>query len=327
MEDLVDRRHLRGLLIGAVAAVAGCGGATDRPSAAPAITPTTATTDHPQRTAPGMGRPGSQKWSPSPDLLAGIARAAGDSTGPAGVVVLSVRARGTASAGPLRVERAWSTIKVPLLVAYLDLVRRRRGAPSGVAALRRDERADAGKMITMSANEPANRFFLSLAKANGGTAGGARVLERVLRRGGDARTRVIAQRPDGARTFTWLGQTRWALRDGAGVYAALQRGDLAGRADTRFVLGLMRRVAGSQWGLRTALPSSIPLAYKVGVGQDPAGATTAEQYGIVGAGGDACVIAVAARAADEASAKAAVDRMAAAATGPVREGGGCGADG
>jgi len=46
----------------------------------------------------------------------------------------------------------------------------------------------------------------------------------------------------------------------------------------------------------------------------------------VGTGGDACVIAVAARAPDEVSAKAAVDRLAAAATRPVREGGGCGAD-
>ena len=247
-------------------------------------------------------------------------------TSPAGVVVLSVSARGAATAGPLRVERAWSTIKVPLLVAYLEHVRRRRGAPSGVAALRSDERAAASEMVTVSANEPANRFFLALARANGGTDRGARAVERVLRRGGDARTRVVAQPPDGARTFTWLGQTRWALRRGAGVYAALQRGDLTGRADTRFVLGLMRRVTGSEWGLRTAVPGSIPLAYKVGVGRDSAGATTAEQYGIVGTGGDACVIAVAARAPDEVSAKAAVDRLAAAATRPVREGGGCGAD-
>jgi hypothetical protein len=186
--------------------------------------------------------------------------------------------------------------------------------------------AAASEIVTVSANEPANRFFLALARASGGTAGGARAVERVLRRGGDARTRVVAQPPDGARTFTWLGQTRWALRRGAGVYAALQRGDLTGRADTRFVLGLMRRVTGSKWGLRTAVPGSIPLAYKVGVGRDSAGATTAEQYGIVGTGSDASVTAVAARAPDEVSAKAAVDRLAAAATRPVREGGGCGAD-
>jgi hypothetical protein len=209
--------------------------------------------------------------------------------------------------GSLVADRAWSTIKVPLLVAYLDL----RG---GAAKLRPDERETATQMITVSANEPANRFFLALADANGGVRGGAAAVERVLRRGGDRRTRVDARPPDGSRTFTWLGQTRWRLADGAAFHRALFEGDLASAADTRFVLRLMRGVTGSDWGLRTAVPKSVPLAYKVGLGRNPDGSITAEQYGIVGAAEDACVVGIVARGDDERSAKAAVTLIAKAAT-------------
>jgi len=298
MADLAHRRHLPVLLAVAAAAV-GCGG-DGEPSGAtrPDGTTTTTALVGPARPAPG-----------SPVLERAIER-----TGvPAGAVVLDMAGKPRV-VGPLRADRAWSTIKVPLLVAYLDL----RG---GAAKLTPSERAAATQMITVSANAPANRFFLALAGAKGGVRGGARAVERVLRRGGDDRTRVTARPPDGLRTFTWLGQTVWRLADGARWHRALVLGRVAADADTRFVLGLMRRVTGSDWGLRAAVPASEPLAYKVGLGATPGGAITAEQYGIVGSGDDACVIGIVARAGDEDGAKDAVTRIAKAA---VRPAAGCG---
>ncbi len=235
---------------------------------------------------------------------------------PAGAALAALAGGPVAAAGPLREQRAWSTIKVPLLVAYLQRV---RGAPS----LSAEGRADARAAITVSANEPANRLFLALAGREGGIARGVRAIERVLRRGGDETTRVTALRPDGRRTFTWLGQTPWRLVDGVRWYRALARGTVAGRADTRFVIGLMRSVEGSEWGVRTALPAAVPLAYKVGIGNDPSGAVEVEQYAIVGRGAGACVVALAARGGQEAGAKATADRLARVVTRPVRSGRGC----
>lgn len=255
-------------------------------------------------------KPPREPRTPSP-----VARAIEKAGVPAGAVVLPVAGGAPRASGPLRADRAWSTIKVPLLIAYLD-------SRGGAARLSPDERDAATRMITVSENEPANRFFLALARDNEGVNGGARAVERVLRRGGDERTRVTARRPDGARTFTWLGQTRWALADGARFHRSLYEGDVADAADTRFVLGLMRRLTGSDWGLRSAVGSSTPLAYKVGLGAAPGGEITAEQYGIVGQGDDACVIGIAARGGDEATAKAAVTRIARAA---VRPAAGCAA--
>jgi beta-lactamase class A len=299
MADLAHRRHLPVLLaVAAAALLSGCGG-DDEPAAAPTPPPTTATTT---ATAP---RP-----APRPDPLA---RAVDKVGGPAGAVMIDMTSK-PRPVGSLRADRAWSTIKVPLLVAYLDL----RG---GAAKLTPAERADATQMITVSANAPANRLFLALADAKGGVRGGARAVERVLRRGGDERTQVTARPPDNARTFTWLGQTVWRLADGARWHRALFEGRVADTADTRFVLGLMRRVTGSDWGLRTAVPSSEALAYKVGLGATLGGAITAEQYGIVGSGDDACVIGIVARAQNDDAAKDAVTRIAKAA---VRPAAGCG---
>jgi beta-lactamase class A len=242
--------------------------------------------------------------TPSPEPSA-VERAIAEAGVPAGAVVLAPGAA-PRPVGSLRAVRAWSTIKVPLLVAYLDL----RG---GAAKLSEDERDAATQMITVSANEPANRFFLALAGANGGTRGGARAIERVLRRGGDERTRVDARPPDDRRTFTWLGQTRWRLDDGAVFHRALFEGDVTSAADTRYVVGLMRRVIGSDWGLRVAVPETVGLAYKVGIGAAPDGTITAEQYGIAGTGASACVVGIAAEGPDERTAKAAVTGIARAA--------------
>jgi beta-lactamase class A len=296
---LAHRRHLP-VLLAVAAALGACGGDAEPAAAPPATTPTARTTSTtPARPAP---RP------------AELERAIERTGVRAGAVVLSADGE-PRPVGSLRADRAWSTIKVPLLVAYLDL----RGGP---AKLTEAERADATAMITESANEPANRFFLALADAKGGVRGGARAVERVLRRGRDDRTRVTARPPDDARTFTWLGQTVWRLADGATWHRSLADGGVANETSTRFVLGLMRRVTGSDWGLRLAVPRPEPLAYKVGLGRAPSGEITAEQYGIVGRGAEACVIGIVARGRDEDAAKAAVTRIAKVA---VRPAAGCAA--
>lgn len=303
----------------APAAACGSGGepATEESTTTPRTAPATASAPAGSPATRPAGRP----WRPGPALLGDLGDVA--RRGEGGAAIVSVAGGPVAATGPLRAPRAWSTIKVPLLVAFLRWAASERGRASGVAALTAGERADATATITVSDNEAANRLFLALAGGLGGPERAAQAIEATLRRGGDGTTRVLARRPDGARTFTWLGQTVWPLAHGVEVHRALARGRLAGAADTRFVLGLMRRLSRSDWGLRTALPAGVPLAYKVGVGADPDGRITTEQYGIAGRGPRACVIAVAARAGDEQAAKRVATDLASVASRPLEDGRGC----
>src|SRR5689334_1089329 len=106
MADLLDRRHLQVLLI--AVALAGCGG-DDSPRAAPP----------PPRTTSATAVPPVKGLKPAPRTPL-LERAVQRTGVPSGAVV--VGPTGTPRpVGLLGGDRAWSTIKVPLLVAYLDL--------------------------------------------------------------------------------------------------------------------------------------------------------------------------------------------------------------
>jgi hypothetical protein len=142
---------------------------------------------------------------------------------------------GTLAGGP-----AWSTIKVPLALAAVEL--------PGAAAL-------AEAAITVSDNEAARALWDLLGPPEVAAA----AVESVLAAAGDSETRVqteVVHPP-----YTSFGQTEWTL-------AAQQRfaAGLSAVAGSEPVLELMRRVIPEQrWGFGAVFPDA---AVKGGWGPD-----------------------------------------------------------
>ncbi len=177
--------------------------------------------------------------------------------------------------GELTESRAWSTMKVPVIVA-------------AVAAGRPDWDAIEAA-ITRSDNDAARRLWEQLAD---GTA----EVEAVLRSAGDNET--VLEREADPRGYSSFGRTVWSLTAAVSFYRALGRGDLLAPEDTNRVLDAMGRIVPEQrWGLG-ATPG---IRFKGGWGpsEAPGGGYEVIQVGIT----DSTVIAVAARAPDFESAK------------------------
>jgi hypothetical protein len=162
------------------------------------------------------------------------------------------------SFGERRAARAWSTMKVPVIVACIT---------SGRTDWHAIEAA-----ITRSDNDAALGLWAQLDD------GCARV-EAVLRRAGDAKT-VLEREPD-PRGWSPFGRTVWRLEAGATFYRALARGELLAAADTDRVLDAMARVVPEQrWGL-----GRVPdIRFKGGWGpsEEPGGGYEVIQFGISG---------------------------------------------
>jgi beta-lactamase family protein len=177
--------------------------------------------------------------------------------------------------GELRGGRAWSTMKVPVVVA-------------AIAAGRPDWRAIEAA-ITRSDNDAARLLWDALDD-------GAAEVEAVLRKAGDGQT-TLERDPD-PRGHSSFGRTVWSLSAAMGFYGALARGELLVEADTERVLDAMARIVPEQrWGL-----GGIPgIRFKGGWGpsEDPGGGYEVIQVGIVGP----TIIAIAARAEDFEAAK------------------------
>ena len=287
-------------LAAAALAVPGCGGnssSTASPRAEPAPTPTR--------------RPAAASWRAGPQWAARVRRAAARSGLPAGAAIASVRGGPITAAGSLRSDAAWSTIKVPLLVAYL----KRDPRPSAA------DRALERSLIVVSDNDAANTLFFRL----GGPRGAAGPLRATLAAAGDRETALAIRRPDGVRTFTWIGQTRWSLAAGVAYLRALARGRLARPRATAVVEELLLEAGRSAapWGLRAAVASDTRLAMKVGVGTGPGGEWTVRQLALLGPRRRACVVAVLARGPSEGQAKDAATAVARAAAPPALQERGC----
>ena len=177
--------------------------------------------------------------------------------------------------GELRESRAWSTMKVPVIVA-------------AIAAGRADWEAIEAA-ITRSDNNAARRLWDRLDD-------GAAEVEAVLRTAGDDRT-TLEHDPD-PRGYSSFGRTVWSLTGAMAFYGALARGELLPEADTERVLDAMGRIVAEQrWGL-----GQIPgIRFKGGWGpsEQPEGGYEVIQVGIAGPR----VIAIAARAEDFEAAK------------------------
>ena len=162
------------------------------------------------------------------------------------------------SFGERRAARAWSTMKVPVIVACIT---------SGRADWHAIEEA-----ITRSDNDAALRLWAQLDD-------GCAQVDAVLRRAGDAET-VLEREPD-PRGWSPFGRTVWTLEAGATFYRALARGALLAAADTERVLDAMGRVVPEQrWGL-----GQVPgIRFKGGWGpsEEPGGSYEVIQFGISG---------------------------------------------
>ena len=177
--------------------------------------------------------------------------------------------------GELRSGRAWSTMKVPVIVASIT---------AGRADWHAVEAA-----ITRSDNDAARRLWEGLDD-------GPAQVEAVLREAGDPETTL--EREADPRGWSSFGRTVWSLQAAGGFYRALANGELVARADTDRILDAMGRVVPEQrWGLGT-----VPgMRFKGGWGpsEDPGGAYEVIQIGIT----DGTVIALAATAPDFQTAK------------------------
>ena len=180
------------------------------------------------------------------------------------------------TSGELRACRAWSTMKVPVVVAAI--------------AAGRADRADIEAAITRSDNEAALRLW-------DGLNDGAAQVEAVLREAGDHET-TLERQPD-PRGHSSFGRTLWSLAAALGFYAALARGELLPAPERELILDAMSRVVPEQrWGLGTLQP---PIPFKGGWGpsESPDGGYEVIQVGIAGP----TMIAIAAREGDFEAAK------------------------
>jgi hypothetical protein len=187
--------------------------------------------------------------------------------------------------GPLQAGRTWSVIKVPLVLAYLRWRAAARSMPDGSRALTAAERAQVEQAIRDSDNRAARRLYERMAERFGLDGADGRI-ERIFDAAGET---GITIPKTGLHAF---GTTVWRLTDAVELFRALNDGELASGADTRYVLGLMSRISHrDSWGLRLAYGPGSRVAFKGGWGPDGA-QWSLEQVGIVGGGDSGYVIAI-----------------------------------
>ena len=164
----------------------------------------------------------------------------------------------TVTAGDTTALPAWSTSKVPLVMAAL-----KKSPQQGVTAPMR-------AAIINSDNAAAETIWASLGTADQA----AGVVTQVLRDGGDQSTAVPAQktRPE----YSVFGQTMWADDAAAGFAARLPCS-----AEGRTVVDLMRKVdANQQWGAAGSIGTE-PVGVKGGWGPGTDGAYLVRQLAVL----------------------------------------------
>ena len=176
----------------------------------------------------------------------------------------------TIEAGRTAPEAAWSTSKVPVLIAA-----NRMGAADSQLV---------SSAITYSDNEAAKAAWAGLEE---GTAG-AQAAQSVIAEAGDTATQVQSQvtRPD----FTAFGQTMWSVGNQAKFMAGVRC--VEGAQPIIDAMGVAD--PAQAYGLRT-LPGAL---MKGGWGPSPAGSYDVRQMGIVQLGGHDVAVALIASSPD-----------------------------
>ena len=267
-----------------VARPARAGGAAS--AAAPDGRPAASAGTQPDRPTSSAPAPGDTNGA-RPGMRASFSRL---EAGLPGRVVVSVREVGGASGqtfGADEPAHAWSTSKVPVLVALLAA---RHGG------LTQAEQGWARAAITASDNQSILALFSDLEGIRGGLARASEAVQELFRRSGDDQT-IVATAPPPPGAVTAFGQTEWSAQASARFLAALAGGCLIPSAQRDYVLGLMQQVVPSEsWGLGSA--GFAHVAFKGGWGPEPGGYLV-RQLGLVQtATGRAIAAAIVVRPAD-----------------------------
>lgn len=206
-------------------------------------------------------------------------------SGTNGIAVSSLSGEKISTLGNLRTGRAWSTMKVPVLVTLM-----RDYAEAG-KSLSSSEQANAAAALTRSDNDAAKALFRTLVSRNEDVDGASAKIDETLRASGDDRTNVNTVDPGNG--FTTFGQTEWSTAASAKFFRALANNCLLSKPDTKYVLDLMEQVASDQnWGAGSAGFDSSHVAYKGGWGPESGGDYLVRQDAIVGTGSRGIVIAM-----------------------------------
>jgi len=212
-----------------------------------------------------------RSWVDKRALAARVDQIAASTDAEVGVAVEALDDDSPVAVGGLQSAPAWSTMKVPVILARYRLA---GDAPAGLA-----DRVAAA--ITESDNEAAESLFEEIVAVKGGVGPASAYVQQGLEEAGDSKTVVNTVPPPGG--FSTYGQTRWSLGRGLRFYSALFRGCLAPPDAAAMILKLMGEISPSQrWGLgQASFPDARQVLFKGGWGPDPKGRYLVRQFGIV----------------------------------------------
>ncbi len=248
------------------------------PSAAAAVASSSPGALPARDAAPGASGPSTANtpsaWVDRSGLAARVRAIARTSGAAVGVAVRPLDGGPVLTSGPLQAGAAWSTMKVPVVLA-----RYRLAAAAGAPTAPLDSRA--ALAITESDNEAIDSLFAEIAAAQGGVVPASRYLQSLLEGAGDTHTVVNTVPPPGG--FSTFGQTQWSLSEGTRFYAALARGCLTPVAAAQRIQRLMGEIVPAQsWGLGAAhFRGPARVLFKGGWGPDSSGRYLVRQFGIV----------------------------------------------
>ncbi len=237
------RKAVAGTALAGLLVVAGCGTDADKHSAEPSITAAAAHTDqqHLSITVPGT-------------LAAGFQELQLSVRGKLGMAIMAVGGEKMVTFGDWTSGPAWSTMKVPLVIAS----QRKSSTSSSYAAT---------AAITQSDNTAADTLWQSLGTGQEA----AKAVEAVLREGSDTKTTVPATKTRS--DVSAFGQADWALTEQ--VRFASRLPCLPQSSD---VIDLMEQITSSQrWGLGELKGAE----FKGGWGPDTSGAYLVRQFGLI----------------------------------------------
>jgi hypothetical protein len=225
----------------------------------------------------GRSRPSRQAaaWLDAPRLRRLVAGIGLRDHAAVGVAVRSLANGSLLLAGDLTSGAAWSTIKVPIVLARYRLAEAQHEGSAAIDPL-------AARALTESDNAAAAALFDGIASARGGVASASAYVGEELRDAGDRVTAINTVQPDFG-PFSTYGQTEWSLDAGTAFYRQLARSCVPPADAVAHVLELMADVTPSQrWGIGAAVwPGASSLRFKGGWGPGREGRYLVRQFGII----------------------------------------------